>query len=307
MLRLIQRGARARGLLSIWLATGLLAASGCESRLWRLLANPSSSEQGGAIEAAFAARGLAVSRTRAGHWRCTTRHFDFIFPATFAGTVLDLAGQADDVHERMTAWFPSGGGTRRISVRVKPLVTGRDGSPGRGILVAGSPRPGVCEAPLPALMDSPSPDANADMADRRAARHVFGHRVAHVFINRHVAPELFQRRGWWFREGLAGYMAAEADADREQARLILAEVAHATGPLALDELPASLMQPAWRDYRAALSFFLCVRAYHGEAEVRRIVLSALNVGDVGAAGVRELETEWRGILDEIRRSESGAR
>lgn len=302
-----QSGSRRKAFLGVSLMVGLTSFIACQSPLWLALEDTRLSEESRSIREAYAARGLIASRTDDQNFRCTTRYFDFDFPAAFAGTVLDLAVQADAAYERMAAWFRYGVATRRIPVRVNPLATYGNGRHDAGILNAGA----VCEAPLPALMGSPQdavtldspPNTDPGTNSRRAARHVFAHRVAHVFLNRHMASHLFQQRGWWFREGVAGYVASEDHADTAYARQILAEVAHAGGPLTLDGLPESLLHPAWRDYRAALSFFLFVHMQYGEDEVQRIDLSALHSPTVetAPAALSELEMEWRRTVDEARR------
>jgi hypothetical protein len=307
----------------------LVLLFGCQSPLWESFKQSTEQDsQRIAIQQAFDDAGLTLHPPTPGEnhsrYRCKTRYFEIIFPPKDAGLALHLASQADFIYKMMKAWFGYGLPYDSIFVRTSKLDGGlRVGEnmtwEYRMINLRGGPRPkGIMDIPqihIPPLVSMPLElvTQHTTLEENwvinhhlRTNRFVFAYKVACTFCNRKIHPITDHSVPWWFRAGIAGYLATEERDDPLFAEQLLVEVGIDGRQLSLNQLPEST-ENTWPSYRTALSFLLFLHHRYGEETIREMFQQVTYAQETTFEGVifslygkttQNLEVEWREAVKE---------
>jgi hypothetical protein len=296
----------------------LVPLFGCQSPLWESLKQSTEQDsQRAAIQQSFDDAGLNLQSPVPGasnpRYRCKTRYFEITFPAEDAGLALHLASQADSIYKMMQAWF--GYGLPYDSVLVRTYERDREvrfhdnmtvGY--RGIRLRADTRPkGVVEphTGLPPLVSITLPlvTQGTTLEQKRVIdyrlrtnRFVFAYKVARMFFSREIHPMTDRSVPWWFRVGIAAYLATEERDDPLFAEQLLAEVGIDGRYLSLNE------ENTWTNCRTELSFLLFLHHRYGEETIREMFQQVIHAQETTFKGVvfslygkttQNLEAEWR--------------
>jgi len=140
----------------------------------------------------------------------------------------------------------------------------------------------------------------------RTNRFVFAYKVACTFCNRKIHPITDHSVPWWFRAGIAGYLATEERNNPLFAEQLLVEVGVDRRQLSLNQLPEST-ENTWPSYRIALSFLLFLHHRYGEETIREMFQQVIYAQETTFEGVvfslcgkttQNLEAEWREAVKE---------
>jgi len=295
--------------------------------MWESLKQSTEQEsQRVAIHQAFDDAGLTLRsptpRESDLRYRCKTRYFEIIFPAEDAGLALHLAFQADSIYKMMQAWF--GFGLPYDSVLVRTYK--RDGEVRfhenmtggyRGIKLREGTRPkGIVESRLPPLVSIPLPlvTQHTTLEQRRVVDYrlrtnqfVFTYKVACMFLNREIQPITDHSVPWWFRVGIAVYLATEERDDLLFAEQIFMEMVIDRRQLSLNQLP-ELKENTRPSYRIALSFLLFLHHRYGEETIREMFQQVIHAQETTFEEVvfslygktlSNLEAEWKEAVKRV--------
>lgn len=305
----------------------LVLLFGCQSPLWESLKQSTEQEsQRVAIQQAFDDAGLTLQsptpRESSPRYWCKTRYFEIIFPAEDAGLARNLASQADSIYKMMRTWFGFGLPYDSVSVGTYKWDSGERVDKNmtwgyRTITLRGGPRPkGVVEIHIPLLVSIPLElvTQHTTLEQRRVIdyhlrtnRFVFAYKVACMFVNREINPITDHSVPWWFRAGIAVYLATEERDDPLFAEQLLMEMVIDRRQLSLNQLP-ELKENTRPSYRTALSFLLFLHHRYDEETIREMFQQVIHaqettfeeiVFSLYGKTLSHLEAEWKEAVKRV--------